>query len=60
VLLAAVLILALFIAALFTLEAGWLIVGLFCISQLSLIGCLLAFIHDMNLALAAVRLEIRR
>lgn len=60
VLLVAVLILALFIAALFELEAGWLIAGLFCVSQVSLIGSMLAFIRDMNLALAAVRLEIRR
>lgn len=60
VLLAAVLILALFVAALFKLEAGWLIVALFCASQVSLIGCLLTFIRDMNLALAAVRLEIGR
>jgi hypothetical protein len=60
VLLVAVLILALFVAALFKLEAGWLIVGLFCVSQISLIGSMLAFIRDMNLALAAVRLEIKR
>lgn len=59
VLLVAVLILALFVAALFSLEAGWLIVALFCLSQISLIGSTLAFIRDMNLALAAVRLEIR-
>jgi hypothetical protein len=60
VLLVAVLILALFVAALLKLEAGWLIVGLFCTSQLSLIGSMLAFIRDMNLALAAVRLELQR
>jgi len=60
VLLVAVLILALFVAALFELEAGWLIAGLFCVSQVSLIGSMLAFIRDMNLALAAVRLEIQR
>jgi hypothetical protein len=60
VLLVAVLILVLFVAALFRIEAGWLIVTLFCVSQASLIAAMLAFIHDMNLALAAVRLEIRR
>lgn len=60
VLLVAVIILALFVAALFRLEAGWLIVVLFCVSQVSLIGSMLAFIRDMNLALAAVRLEIQR
>lgn len=60
VLLVALLILALFVAGLFKLEAGWLIVALFCISQVSLIGSMLAFIRDMNLALVAVRLEIKR
>jgi len=60
VLLVAILILVLFVAALLALEAGWLIVVLFCASQISLIGSMLAFIRDMNLALAAVRLEIRR
>jgi hypothetical protein len=55
-----VLILALFVAALFKLEAGWLIVALFCVSQVSLVGAMLAFIRDMNLALAALRLELRR
>jgi hypothetical protein len=60
VLLVAVLILALFVAALLKLEWGWLIVGLFCASQLSLIGSVLAFIRDMNLSLEAVRLEIQR
>ena len=60
VLLASVLILALFVSALFQLAAGWLIVALFCLGQLSLIGSMLAFLRDMNLALAAVRLEIRR
>jgi hypothetical protein len=58
VLLVAVIILALFVAALFRIEAGWFIVVLFCASQISLIGSMLAFIRDMNLALAAVRLEI--
>jgi hypothetical protein len=60
VLLVAVLILVLFIAALLQLEAGWLIITLFCLSQLSLIGSMAAFIHDMNLSLAAVRLELKR
>ncbi|HVS53114.1 MAG TPA: DUF2721 domain-containing protein [Opitutaceae bacterium] len=59
VLLVAVLILILFVTALLRIEAGWLIVTIFCVSQLSLIGSMLAFIHDMNLSLAAVRLEIK-
>src|SRR4051812_32399515 len=60
VLLVAILILTLFISALFKVEAGWLIVALFCIAQVALIGSMLAFIRDMNLALAAVRLELKR
>jgi hypothetical protein len=59
VLLVAVLILVLFLAALLNLEAGWLVIALFCVSQVALIGSMLAFIRDMNLSLAAVRLEIR-
>ena len=59
VLLVPVLILVLFVASLLKLEAGWLIIAIFCLSQLTLIGSMLAFIQDMNLALAAVRLEIR-
>jgi hypothetical protein len=60
VLLVAVLILVLFVAALFQLEAGWLLVAIFCVRQVSLIGSMLAFIRDMNLSLAAVRLELKR
>ena len=60
VLLVAVLILVLFIAALLQVEAGWLIVTTFCLSQVALIGSMLAFIRDMNLSLAAVRLELKR
>jgi hypothetical protein len=60
VLLVPVLILVLFVSALFELKSGWLIVGIFCVSQLSLIGSMVAFIQDMNHALRAVRLEIKR
>lgn len=60
VLLVAVLILVLFVAALLEVEAGWLIVGTFALSQIALIGSMFAFIHDMNLSLAAVRLELKR
>ena len=59
VLLVPVLILVLFLSALLKLEVGSLIVTIFCLSQLSLIGSMVAFIRDMNLALQAVRLEIR-
>lgn len=60
VLLVAVLILVLFVTALCQIEAGWLIVALFCLSQIALIGSMGAFIHDMNLSLMAVRLELKR
>jgi len=60
VLLVAVLILTLFLSALCKLELGWLIVAIFCTSQVSLIGSMLAFLRDMNLALAAVKLELKR
>jgi len=60
VLMVAVLILVLFLSALLRLEAGWLIIGLFCFSQLALIGSMVAFIRDMNLSLDAFRLEINR
>ena len=59
VLLVPVLILVLFLSALMKWEVGSLIVTIFCLSQLSLIGSMVAFIRDMNLALQAVRLEIR-
>jgi hypothetical protein len=58
VLLVPVLILVLFVSALLRLEAGWVVVAIFSLSQLTLIGSMLAFIRDMNLALEAVRLEI--
>jgi hypothetical protein len=60
VLLVAILILVLFVSALLRLEAGWLIVGLFAIALLCLIGSMVSFIRDMNLSLAAVRLELKR
>jgi hypothetical protein len=60
VLCVAILILVLFVSALLHLEAGWLIVGIFCVSQISLIGSMLSFIRDMNLSLEAVKLELGR
>jgi len=59
VLLVAVLILVLFITALLQIEAGWLIVALFSLSQVALIGSMGAFIRDMNLSLKAIRLELK-
>jgi hypothetical protein len=60
VLLAAVLMLTLFLSALFQWEAGGVIVAIFCVALVALIGAMLAFILDMNLALQAVRLEVQR
>ncbi len=58
VLLAAVLVIVLFLTAVFDLAAAWLIVGLFAGCMLSLIGSLIAFLLDLNRSLAALRLEI--
>jgi len=60
VLLVAVLILVLFLSALLGWEGTWLIIALFCSSQIALIGAMVAFIRDMNLALDAFRLDIVR
>jgi hypothetical protein len=58
VLMAAVLILVLFLTALFKLEAGLLIVGIFCVGQVSLIGSMAAFIRDTNLSMVAIKMEL--
>jgi hypothetical protein len=56
---AAVLMLLLFLSAWLQLELAGLIATVFCTALLCLIGSMLAFIRDMNLALAAVRLEVK-
>lgn len=58
VLLVALIILLLFVAALAQWEAGWLLITLFSASQLSLVGAMVTFIHDTNLSLRAIRLEL--
>ena len=58
VLLAAVLIIVLFVAALSRLEAGLMIVLLFICCLLSLIISLLAFIRDIQLSLVALKFEL--
>ena len=58
ILLAALLIISLFFAALFKLDVGWLILLLFIGCLASLIGSMLLFIHDLNQALAALQLEL--
>jgi hypothetical protein len=59
VLLVGILILGLFLSVLFKWESGVAIVILFSVGQIALIGSMVAFIREMNLSLAAVRLEIK-
>ena len=59
VLCAAVLMLLLFLSVWLRLELAGFIASVFCLALLCLIGSMLAFIRDMNLALRAVRLEVR-
>ena len=58
VLLAAILIIMLFLTALFKLEIAWLIALCFISGMLALIGSLILFIWDVNQALAALNFEI--
>ena len=58
VLLAAVLIIVMFIGALFRLPSAALIVALFTCCLASLIGSLVLFIREVNLSLGALRLEV--
>jgi hypothetical protein len=58
VLLAAVLVIALFLAALFGLELGGVVVLLFAGCMGFLIASLIVFILDINLSLAALKLEV--
>jgi hypothetical protein len=60
VLLAAVLIIALFLAALLKQDYGMTISLIFIACMASLIGSLIAFIFDIHLSLAALRLELRQ
>ena len=59
VLLAAVLVITLFLGALFRFEPVLLVVILFILCMASLIAALLLFIRDINLSLAALELEIQ-
>ncbi|MCF3651446.1 DUF2721 domain-containing protein [Synoicihabitans lomoniglobus] len=54
---AALLILMLFVASLAGFEQGIAIVLVFAVGQLALIGSVIMFIRDINLSLAALRLE---
>jgi uncharacterized protein DUF2721 len=55
---AAILIIVLFVTALLQAGSAWLICGLFIMCLGALVGSLLVFIHDINLALAALRFEL--
>ncbi len=57
VLMAAVLVIALFLAALFGLEIGAVVILLFATCMGSLIGSLVVFIVDIDLSLSALKLE---
>jgi hypothetical protein len=58
VLLASLLIIALFLTALLKLEMGVVIIVLFSVCMLSLSGSLVMFIRELNLSLAALKLEL--
>jgi uncharacterized membrane protein YqjE len=58
VLCAALLIIALFITALFGLEDAWLISAIFVTGMLSLIASLITFITDINKSLSAFKVEL--
>jgi hypothetical protein len=58
VLFAAILIIVLFVTALFKIEDAWLISILFVACLLSLIGSLIAFITDINRSLTAFKVEL--
>lgn len=58
-LLAAILIIVLFLMALLQVNAAWLIIVLFIGCMVSLIGSIIAFILDINHALEALKLDIR-
>jgi len=55
---AAILIIVLFFTALLQAEQAWLVSTLFIVCMLCLIGSLVVFIHDINLSLAALKLEL--
>jgi hypothetical protein len=58
VLFVALLIISLFVAALFGVEIAWLSAALFIVSMVSLIASLVFFLRDINKSLHATRLEV--
>jgi hypothetical protein len=59
VLLVSVLIIILFVGALLDWQAGVLVILVFIVSMVSLFGSLVAFLYDINLALHALRSELK-
>lgn len=55
---AALLVIVLFVTALVSAGSAWLVAGLFAACMASLIASLVVFLHDINQALAALRLEL--
>jgi hypothetical protein len=55
---AAILVIVLFLTALWQTEAAWLIISMFIVCMLCLIGSLVVFIHDVNQSLAALKIEL--
>jgi hypothetical protein len=55
---AAILMIVIFATALLQIESAWAICALFITCLACLIGSLVVFIHDINLALAALRFEL--
>ena len=60
VLLAGVLIITLFLTALFRLEIAWLVIAIFVGCLGSLIGALVAFLYDIQLSLEALKVEMEK
>jgi hypothetical protein len=58
VLFVALLVISLFVTALFGVEVAWLIAGFFIVSMACLIASLVMFIRDINKALRATALEV--
>ena len=58
VLFAAVLVISLFVTALFHVDIPWLVAGLFILSMGSLIASMVEFIRDISMALHATALEV--
>ena len=56
---AAILVIMIFFTTLYNLETTWLIIAIFSICMLCMIVALVFFIRDINLALAALKLELK-